>query len=241
MRFFILLLTFCFSFPSYAESVLRVGLINYDRPPYFWLPRLDNSASGFYIDLLEAVGAKADLEFEYLFYPQVRLRRYMLQGKLDLEPGIDRIWRREPGEEEASVYSKPFLASGEVLVLSKQVLDFYAEQQGFVNCAVLGFNTAENLNETQGQNNQQLLTEVQILKSLDSQRCNRALMPQHVLEYYLSESDYDVIVSNVVKTYILRLRLHRSQQHLLPTINKALEVLISEGEIERLLRKYHMK
>ncbi|RBW65089.1 hypothetical protein DS893_11600 [Vibrionales bacterium C3R12] len=101
---------------SNAETVLNVGLIDQDRSPYFYRSGDNGQIRGAYIDILNIIGEKLDVSFTYKQLPQARIRLYMKNGQLDLEPGIAQDWRLEPGEIKATVYTDTFYRSKEVIV-----------------------------------------------------------------------------------------------------------------------------
>ena len=219
---------------------LRVGLVHPERPPYFWRHKPEGELAGIYIDLLEALGKATGITFSYHFYPQARLRLYMLRGELDLEPGIDSDWRQAPGERAQSVYTSPFMQSEEVLVFSPQryLADAGPAQLATLSgCVVLGFNPLEYENEASG-GWQKVVTEEQILGMLEKDRCHYAVMPTWVLQFFEKRRPLAIRQSGPVASYVLRLCLGRQHAHLVPLLNAALARMKADGRLDAILNKY---
>ncbi|MCW8331870.1 transporter substrate-binding domain-containing protein [Photobacterium sp. SDRW27] len=222
-----------------CEAVtLKVGLIDHDRPPYFWLPTSDNPPRGAYIDILEYIGQRLDIEFEYQFLPQARIRHYMKNQRLDLEPGIDSGWRTEPGEREASVYTLPLFRSEEVIVYNRSRFSPQPEIDTFVGarpCKVLGFNNFE-LSNDRLEIERELLTEAQLFEMLLKGRCDYALFPTDVFSF--ARIDERLAATLPVASYDLRIRLSRQYAYLVPDFNRVINELRGSNQIRVIFEKY---
>ncbi|MRI32055.1 hypothetical protein EOPP23_03450 [Endozoicomonas sp. OPT23] len=219
---------------------IKVGLIETGRPPYFWPKDSQKESSGFYIDLLEAISKQAGIRFEYRYLPQARLRRLMVENDLDLEPGIDPIWRQEPIEVINSVYSIPFFLSDEVIMSHKpmsQTINKLSDLKKGKLCRILGFNYDEN---TQHES-VTVLSEEKIIAMLLRKRCDYGVIPLDIASHLSHKSKVALYRSEPLSIYKLSMRLNKEKAHLLPEIDKAIETLIDTGIVDKLLSKYGMK
>ncbi|QFT13555.1 ABC transporter substrate-binding protein [Vibrio sp. THAF190c] len=229
------------SFAMDASTNLTVGLIEQDRQPYWLLPKKGEQPTGAYIDILNEVSKITGISFSYKFAPQARLRRYMLNQVIDIEPGIDDTWRTEPGEAESSVYSIPFYASKEVVAylpsrlrspeLELSLNDFEHDRP----CSVLGFDTIEHKGY-ESTDYFKAITEQQMIMQLKLGRCDFAIFPIDVIQ---KELDYGYLISSKpISTYQLKLRLSKKKQHLLGDINSAIQTIKDRGDIQRIMDSY---
>jgi len=227
-----------FAGASHAKEVLTVGLISPERPPYFWREDKTGELKGIYIDLLNQLMKKSDINLNYQFYPQPRLREYMRLGKLDIEPGIDSQWRTEKGEQESSVYSNVFMTSEEVYVFSETHFDHPPIQEQLMAkqlCRLQGFDTIE---KEQLIDARRLVSEVQILDMVAQGHCHYALVPIPALKYWQEKNNKALNSTAPIVSYQLRIRLNVKFQDLIPEINKQLAVMNSEGKIDDIIAKY---
>lgn len=218
------------------KQILDVGLIDQDRYPYFINSPRQASNRGAYIDLLNKIGERINIEFRYKFLPQPRIRHLMKYQKLDVEPGIDKSWRTELREDENSVYTIPFYASEEVIVYRKASLNFLPTKQldfePLSLCSMSGFN---NINISP--QDIDLTGETISLKMMELGRCDYVLIPKVVLKAKGKLSDH-LTVTETMKTYSLRIRLAKKHEHLLPQMNNVISALIDDGYLDQLFASY---
>lgn len=243
LRKTLLLLSVFFIPQTGWAQTLAVGLINQNRPPYFWQATDGSPPDGAYIKILERVGKASGLRFTYQFLPQARIRHYMKNQVLDIEPGIDRSWRQEPGEDEVCVYSDIFYTSKEVIVYNPSNLhrdnltpeDF----KELTPCAVLGFN---NIDFDEGENHtytqsKELLTENQMIQLLKRGRCDFAVFPIDVIRKDINTGV--LTATQPVATYQLRFRISAKNKNLLPFFNAVIKEMQASGEIKKLMMQNH--
>lgn len=222
--------------PIEDKYVLEAGFINQDRYPYFVNSPKQSSGRGIYIDFLNKIGDLTNIEFKYKFLPQPRIRHLMKYQKLDVEPGIDENWRMEELEVENSVYTIPFYTSEEVIVYRKSSLDIPASKESdFENlflCSMSGFNdinaSKEDINIT---------GESALIDMMELGRCDYILIPKLILNEKGKLSD-SLAVTPTIKTYSLRIRLSKKNEHLVSKMDKAITTLTDEGYVEALFASY---
>ena len=217
---------------------LQVGLVSPKRIPYYWVDQNTQEVQGLYVDILDKVSELTDIQFDYQFYPQARLRKLVKSGQLDLEPGIDASWRMEEGEAEASVYTDIFMQSNEVYVFAPEhhVKSPNGDNlKSKVGCGVNGFNFFDNGNR---QIEFEPTTEQQVLMMVAMGRCHYVLVPEIVADHWLTTNPYNITVSEDVVSYDLRFRLHKQHHALLDEVNQAINTLKQSGELQALIAKY---
>ena len=217
-------------------QTLSVGLMDVDRPPYFW--KDDGRYQGLFIEVLEALSKESGISFSYQSLPQARIRLYMLAGRLDVEPGIAPKWRRKKGEAEVSVYTDSFMTIEQVYVVSgmKNIeKPKRSDLAGFKFCNVLGFSKPARDGK---ENIQELLSESQLLGMLDKGRCDYATLPLDVLNYLQRTGNYSVTHSEPFIRFALRLRLHQRHKDLVPVLNEALTKMKQNGRLAKILEDY---
>ncbi|QFI36734.1 ABC transporter substrate-binding protein [Moritella marina ATCC 15381] len=241
MRRFLYLTVMCIFFPTKASGVaniLDVGLMNQGRPPYYSLPTDTEPTKGLYIDILDEIGRKIGIEFRYLFLPQARIRHLMNHYRLDVEPGIAEEWRIEPAELENSIYSRSILTSSEVVVYNPKRVQKPINRNTFnalTSCSVLGFSKL-NLATGKEVKSQDVLTELQIFKLLQNQRCDFAVFPEDVIASKLVNSG--LMATDSIHVFSLKLRLTNQHLGLLPSINTAIDNMVKSGVMANIIIKH---
>ena len=69
-------------------------------------------------------------------------------------------------------------------------------------------------------------------------RCDIALIPDVILEYYQVVEDKRFVLSPAKNKYQLSIRFGKKHQASLPKINKALREIKQSGELQQLMNKY---
>lgn len=222
---------------SSAETVLNVGLIDQDRSPYFYRSGDNGQIRGAYIDILNIIGEKLDVSFTYKQLPQARIRLYMKNGQLDLEPGIAQDWRLEPGEIKATVYTDTFYRSEEVIVYNpkqfKQTKVDISDFDQLIPCSILGFNDFKLINVN---TKNEIATEKQSIHLLKLNRCDYALFPIDVIKPEIEQGYLER--TKPVAIYNLRFRLAKKYQYLLPEFNRQIKLMTESGEITRIMNEH---
>lgn len=227
-----------FSSTVKANELLRVGLIEGGRAPYFFAET--DTRTGLYKDILKAVSRISGVEFSIRYYPQARLRKMMLSGSLDIEMGTDALWRQAKGEVEQSIYSIPFMTSTESWIAdatNKNRMHALITTQGLARpCLVLGFNVEHNMKSAS--ENVKGNSDLHLINMIAKKRCDLALIPDVILDYYQIKKDSRFVLSPAKKEHRLSIRLGSKHHAILPLINRALKQMLQSGELEKLMKKY---
>lgn len=217
---------------------LSVGLIDGGRPPYYWKSE-KGDLTGLYVDLLRLIEDRSSLSFAFKLIPQSRIRLRMITGNLDVEPGIDPSWRQDIAEQESSLYSIPFMSSEEAWIYSKHhelsKLN-YPEIETLKPCSVHGFNVIDI--QKQPEREVKALSELQLIRLIESGRCDYAIMPLDVFSYLSNNNSFHIHMTRPHISYELSFRINKQRTDVLPELDKTLTSLINDGSIERLRMKY---
>lgn len=227
----------CICAAEAKEASLVVGVMNADRPPYFWKDET-GGYKGLFIDVLDELSKETGLHFSYKALPKARIRLHMVAGKIDVEMGIATEWRTKKAEVKNSVYSISFMDSKEVYVTNLQQGSFDIEKNvpvGDKFCGILGFSKAKSSRE---KIRIDFLSEKQLLKMIDKKRCDYTIMPYDIFRYLMLESTYDLVASDPISTHAMRLRLNRQHEWLIPRIDAALLRMKSSGRLAVILGRY---
>ena len=233
----VMVLYSCICAAEVKASSLVVGVMNADRPPYFWRDET-GGYKGIFVDVLDDLSKETARHFSYKALPKGRIRLYLVAGKIDVEMGIATEWRKKKAEVKNSVYSIPFMDSKEVYVTSLQQGSFDIENNvpvGDKFCGILGFSKPKGSGE---KSRIDFLSEKQLLKMIDKKRCDYTIMPYDIFRYLMLENTYDLAASDPISTHAMRLRLNRQHEWLIPRIDAALLRMKRSGRLAVILDRY---
>jgi polar amino acid transport system substrate-binding protein len=223
---------------------------------------MEDSKAGIYYDILQKISQRTSLVFEIEFTPTSRSNALFEQGNIDIEPGINPIWRNHskiPGS-----YTIAFAKSEDVLLFKQR--NFFTRTslnhlkgkrvggiRGFIypkfkSSFASGYIDRFDLNDGPS-----------LLKFFIADRIEYILINKVVAAYWiLNNPEYryadlssflalknsketeptDFLIGDVFSSVDIMLRVHPNKKHVLPLLNKAIAELIAEGEIDKIFAKY---
>ena len=218
-------------------ETFRVGF--YNAPPLM----IQAQNSGIYHDILTAISNRTNHHFEISYFPITRLQRLFELEKLDLEPGINPLWRKS--SKEPGLYSIPFATLDQVLLFRPgQQIEVSGPEdlkgrrigaiRGYIYPGFMeGFKqgTYQRLDVTD---------EPQLLSLLEKGRVNQVFIDRVVLDYWkkFKPEARTYEVSPTLAGLEIMMRIHPSHAAHLAGMNKALSGLIKEGVIEEIFLRY---
>ena len=104
MRIFAVMICFAIPASDLQAATYRVGYADAGFPPYSFAAK--DERAGIFQQILEAVGRETGDAFVPVYAPTKRLQKLFAAGDIDIEPGINPIWR--PEQAAISIYSRPF-------------------------------------------------------------------------------------------------------------------------------------
>lgn len=227
-------------FAANAET-FNVGLYKGGSPPLFF--DKGDSKTGIYVDILNAIGKESGHTFNYQYYPTKRVMVLFEKGKLDLEPGVNPLWRSNssvPGE-----FSAPFAKAEDVVVFPagkvRQVsgpADISGLKVGTIKGFFYpGFMDAFSAGSIKRADS---VDEDQLMKKLANARLDTVFIRKEAALYRIKiNPDYaKLAVGNSISSSDISMRLHPSKKSALDSINKAIAKLKQNGEMDKIFAKY---
>ncbi len=217
-----------------ADKSIVVGLYDEGLQPFSFEP--GNPKKGIYLEVLDEVMKITGDKYQVQYYPYARIAKTFSQGKIDIDPGNSPSWITE--EDKAfSIFSKPFWHYREALFSGTDNIDKNVRGKivgtirgyhytGDISVASLGYIPHESTNEK----NQ--------FKMLAGGRYDYILSGVVVAKYHSKVNGFTVKAIKKFTPTPLTFRLHSSQKELQASINKALDILLKDGTINRIVGKY---
>ncbi|MBL4940250.1 MAG: transporter substrate-binding domain-containing protein [Colwellia sp.] len=241
-QFFGLIINTLFCTLSSAET-LTVMLFQDANPPYTIVK--DGQYSGIFIDIFDKLSQVTPYTFIFKKYPAARALKEFDLGRVDIEPGINEIWRQNV--KVSGEYSIVYETSKEVIVFKKNNFinlespqDLYGKTIGIVRgYSYPLFDDAFKKNLIVKSHNR---SEKLLLKQLQVERIKYIFIGYRTIKYFMQQNPQyqDLVIGNVVSHVNVKLRIHPSKAYILKDINKGLQELIDQGEIEAIYKKYQL-
>ncbi len=231
-------------FTAHSEEVNTYKVILYHKanPPYSFF---DNDArAGIFYDIFAEIGALTGLKFEFVTLSVARGRIQFNQGKVDIEPGINPIWRRD--ELVQGLYSISYAYSNEVILAKNEtyttdVTKFYGEVIGKVRGYGYGdFEQHFGEGKILISDN---VSESMLIEQLYNDRFKYIMIGEVTAAYYayINDKYSDFTVAYEVQRLPVSMRIHPKHPKLLEQINDAIRIMLEEGTIEAIYGKYGFK
>jgi ABC-type amino acid transport substrate-binding protein len=225
-------------------GTLHVGLNEW--PPY--IIYAGNQNRGIVVDILRGLESKTGIRMIYRRLPTKRMHAYFNSGLVTVDPASNPIWRQK--DAAYSCYSLPFLQVRTVVLGRQQStinamgpesfkgltlggqLGYAGYGDGFDEAFAVGAIRREDTAGGEAANLQKLL----------AGRVDGVLI-DHLVGWYLiadlgfDASQFKELYQFKVEEY-LHLRIHKTQEHLLPILDEALSQMIKAGTVKALVLDY---
>jgi polar amino acid transport system substrate-binding protein len=199
--------------------------------------------SGIFADIFAQIGEITGDKFIMVKMPAARASLEFDLGRVDIEPGINPIWRSSA--KVKGLYSLTYESVEEVIVFRsgeqfdvKTSKDLFGRKVGIVRGFTYPwFESAFASGEIDRILNK---SESLLVKQLMAKRVDQIFISKTSIEY-MKKNDptlSELVVGDVVSSVEVMMRLHPNKLELLPRLNKALKQMIDNKSIEKIIAKY---
>ncbi len=228
----ILLLTLSLlTFSAFAEqNSLRYNMSGSNNWVPYYMP--DKATPGILGELIPLILVEAKIEGVQLNLPPKRTNQALLEGKLDFDT-VCAEWfpNQEVGPE--FVLSKPLFTVKEYFVGLKD-----ADKTAHLNHDNIGTVLGYYYYDDSLFNRTDFKSERELVLALKKARVSRILIGDLTASYWGKRYDVNLDFQKLHTEGLLRLRLNKQKQHLLPKLNAAIDALTERGVIARIVSKY---
>jgi polar amino acid transport system substrate-binding protein len=233
---------------SCSLSANTYTVISYDppNPPHNIQIKGDQGnvkTSGIISDIFAQIGDITGDEFIMVKMPAARAIIEFDLGRVDIEPGINPNWRS--AAKEKGVYSIAYKNAEEVIVFRpgkqfdiKEPKDLFGRKVGIVRGFTYPwFESAFALGQIKKILNK---SESLLVKQLMAKRIDQIFISKESIEY-MKKNDptlSNIVIGDVVSSVEVMMRVHPNKLELLPRLNKALNQMIDDKSIEKIIAKY---
>jgi polar amino acid transport system substrate-binding protein len=231
---------------SLNANTYKVIAYNPPNPPHNIQIKEGQGASklsGIFSDIFIRIEEITGDKFIMVQMPAARALIQFELGRVDIEPGINPIWRSSAIEK--GLYSIPYKLTEEVIVFRsgeqfpvKEPKDLFGQKVGIVRGFTYPwFESAFTLGKINKILNK---SEGLLVKQLLARRVDQIFISKASIEY-MKRNDpalNDIVIGDVVSSVEVMMRVHPSKSELLPRLNKALKQMIDDKSIDKIIAKY---
>ncbi|WP_372770620.1 substrate-binding periplasmic protein [Pseudoalteromonas sp.] len=239
LRFVLVVLCFL-SFLLKAENY-TVLCYHSANPPYSFVE--NNKVKGIFPDIFTRISELTGHQFNFVNFSVARGLNLFDQGKIDIEPGVNPIWRRHT--QSPGIYSDFYAFSREVIISKKNnqeknPTDLYGKVLGIVRGYRYG-----DFEQHFAQSKivkVESRSELELLSQVNYGRIDYAIMGEATALYYQKVNDeLQLIPIMMVSELPVAMRVQPNLSGLKKELNRALKVMSKNGEIEKIYAKYGTK
>jgi len=220
-----------------ASEPLVIG--GYHYPPFMEA----QSSQGIYVALSKAISKESQLTFDWKFYPYARVDNLFTSGKIHIELGSSPVW--STNKPLPGLFSETFYQLEDVAVYNKSLPRRARNTQdisGLRIGMVRGYSFPQFAEVFEQKLAQRIdaNNEVQLLKLLIRNRVDQVFMSKLVFLYLQKQhAEFsDMTYKDVVGSYPLAIRVHPEKAHIMPKLNKAISVLKSKNQIQKIFNQH---
>lgn len=224
-----------------SADTYKVMLYSPNNPPYIIFE--GDKEVGIFIDIFTEIGKITGDKFEFVHLPIARALLEFDKGNVDIEPGVNPNWRQHL--KVIGQYSVSYAQSDEVIVFSpgnKIEVNGPADLMNEIVGIVRGFSypdydAAFSTDSIIRINN---VSQTHLLEQLLKKRFKQIFVGLNTILYFQKVyPEYQSIeIGNVVDSQSVMMRVHPDKAELMPRLNKALETLMLNKEIEKIYARY---
>jgi polar amino acid transport system substrate-binding protein len=230
---------------SFAET-FKVGL--YEEPPLVF--NKNSTLPGVYKEIFIEISKITSDTFEFDYGSAEQIISRFNQKKIDIEPGINPIWRHS--EAVPGLYSIPFSKSASIMVNLKPVLSKSkkntpkpSEKKKPLKTGLVRGYKYPNLTSYFKENTWVPVlasNELRLLTLLNQKKIDQAIIDQFVMNFFLHSkknmASNQYVLSKPLETLDVMLRVHPDKASAIPRFNEAIKKLIDSGTIKKIYHHY---
>lgn len=233
--FHILLLLFGFLLPGILlAETFKVGLS--EAPPLVFSK--NSTLLGIYKEIFIEISKITSDTFDFDYGSAAQIIDRFDQGKIDIEPGINPIWRHS--EKVPGLYTIPFAKASSIMVSRNAPLKGKTLKTGLVKGYQYPNLAAYFKDKTWvpvfASN------ELNLIKLLNQKKIDQAVIDQFVMDFFLrskkNTASNQYVLSKPLETKDIMLRIHPSKANAIPRFNDAIKKLIESGSIKKIYNHY---
>ncbi|MEP2602304.1 MAG: transporter substrate-binding domain-containing protein [Paraglaciecola sp.] len=235
---FLFLMTFLSDFAQAQKTKLYFDI----GEPGGWVPFRTGAEAGqpgVLSELAQLMTAHSDIEFIPVPLPAKRAQKALKDGWVDFDL-ICLEWLSKEQQSEEYVNSEPLFEITENLItLAPNQYLFPSRESIFGKHVgtIAGYFYFDDNTFTRVD----FLNESQLLQGLKHERFNVIILERETAKYWANLNKVNIAFSAVHSSGNLLIRLREEHQHLMPAINKTIQLIKNSGELQAILDKHKVE
>lgn len=222
------------SISVFAKQVILVGT-NAEFAPFEYLEK--NEIVGFDIDLLNAISKETGIEFKIKDMAFDGLLPALQTKKVDL---VIAGMTATPEREKTVLFSKPYFTAKQVIITKKtdNSLKTFDDLSGKKVGVMLGFTGDSVVSEIKGAKVERFNAAYAAIMALNQGKIDAVVLDSEPAKKYIANSKELVIADVPAEEEDYAIAVRKNDKDLIEKINTAVDKLKTNGEYDKILKKY---
>jgi polar amino acid transport system substrate-binding protein len=247
---------YLFAIPTISYAATSLGSIDKARVPANqqrellydlglrggWVPYHSGSVTGtegFFKELTALISTHSGIKFTSVHFPPKRAEKAMLRGLVDFD-FVCLEWFNNGIDKSKYVTSDAFIEIVEYFVTLEQNANSFSGLEDFYGLPV-GTISGYFYFDDHKFERIDFLNERQLIQGLKEQRYSSAILERETAKHWAKVTGTKLDLRHIHTQGKLRFRLRIENDDLLPTINKAIKTIKSNGQLQQLFNKYDLE
>ncbi|GAA0855883.1 substrate-binding periplasmic protein [Aliiglaciecola litoralis] len=228
---------------SWADSEIQEHTLLYDIGlEGGWIPYQRGKSigtEGVFKQVMRAIQNNTNLVFETVQFPAKRAEKALLDGMVDFDFNVvEWMPSGDYGKEKYQLSDPLFSVTEYVITLDQppylinQPEDYYGKPVG----TVAGYFYFDSDKFTRVD----FLSESLLMQGLSKERFDAIIMEKESAKYWASVFDMKIRMAVVHTEGSIRVRLRKQKAALLPELNRGIQTIIQNGQLEAILQKHNI-
>lgn len=230
LRYLLFLIPFLCNAVFAADNSLKYNLSGSNNWVPYYIP--NKATPGILGELIPMILAKADIQGIELKFPPKRTNQALEQGELDFD-AVCSEWFPNQQVGPQFVLSKPLFTVNEYFVNLKGQTPSSPIAGDDIGTVLGYYYFDEALYQRVD-----FKSEKELVLALKKKRLKRILIGDLTANYWAKYHDVALHFEELHTQGLLRIRLNKQKQHLLPRLNSAIDALRDSGQLDAIVQKY---
>jgi len=190
---------------------------------------------GINVDIISAIAHELQVDLRFEDFTIAEGREKFPHGELTVDCCLNEIWF--PGQEEIHVFSRPIYKLIEVFVFPKDGVFAVPDTTVLLDKKVGGIRGFTYPGQENYGTRIDGSSPLEVLKMVHDKKVDVAVLERHAASFYINHNEFEVTFGDPYYSVDVGVRLHKSLQHHLEDVNKAIEKLKANGTIAEIIRR----
>ena len=236
-----MLLSIAIATTSFAAPQKKAPVLLYDLGQEgSWIPyqrAAQRGNDGVFKQVMDAVARKTNISFENVYFPPMRAQKALKDGLVDFDFNVIEWMPNRDYGEELHILSEPLFSVTEFIVALDSKSQLFTDREDYYGKSI-GTIAGYFYFDDDKFKRVDFLRENLLLQGLQRGRFDVIIMEKESARYWASTYNMKIAFPVLHTKGEIRIRLRKQKKALMPMINKGIQAIIQNGELEAILLQH---